>query len=124
MFREWFEIILQFSALLLYGGINIFNFDFNSLSQETSVVVTFAVIISLNCILFGILLLCYVIKFNIFYGYMFISINFASDTVFEFMYALFPLIYLTSSNSIFSLRSLGMYCIRSVTGVCTVLSVS
>ena len=50
IFREWFEILVQFYALLLYGGINIFSPNSNVLSQEPYVIQAFVIIISLNCI--------------------------------------------------------------------------
>lgn len=52
--REWIEIAIQFYALLLYGGINLFNPNSNVLSQEPFVIEAFAVIVAANCI-FGML---------------------------------------------------------------------
>ena len=51
IFREWFEIGVQFHALLLYGGINIFDTSENVLSQEPHVIATFAIIVATNCII-------------------------------------------------------------------------
>ena len=48
------------------------------------------------------------IFYNFVYGIVFHSINSLVDSVFEAMYTLFPLIYLTTGKSIFDLRSLGL----------------
>ena len=50
IFREWIEISVQFYALLLYGGINIFLPNSNVKSQNPNVIEAFAMIIGLNCI--------------------------------------------------------------------------
>ena len=42
------------------------------------------------------------------HGVVFHTINSSIDSVFETLYTLFPLIYLTSGDSIFDLRSLGL----------------
>ena len=52
--REWFEIGIQIYALLLFGGINIFNLNSIVLSQTPAIIKSFAVIVSLNCV-FGML---------------------------------------------------------------------
>ena len=51
IFREWIEITIQFYALMLYGGVNLFDSNSNVLSQSPNVVLSFAVIISLNAII-------------------------------------------------------------------------
>ena len=48
--REWFEVGIQVYALLLYGGINVFDLEANVLSQEPHIIETFSVIVALNCI--------------------------------------------------------------------------
>ena len=48
--REWFEIGIQIYALLLYGGVNVFNLDSNILSQKPRIIESFCVIVSGNCI--------------------------------------------------------------------------
>ena len=48
--REWFEIIVQFYALLLYGGINLISLDSKELSQTPEVIEAFTIIIGTNCI--------------------------------------------------------------------------
>ena len=50
IFKEWFEIGIQIYALLLYGGVNIFDLKSNVLSQTPYVIESFCIIISLNCI--------------------------------------------------------------------------
>ena len=50
IFREWFEIAIQIYALLLYGGINIFDIESNVLSQTSDIIESFAVIVSVNCV--------------------------------------------------------------------------
>ena len=108
--REWCEILIQLYALLLYGGINVFDLESNVLSQEVNIVKAFSIILGCNCICAGILLSLYAIKHNILNGNVFISVNFAVDTVFELLYVLFPLIYLTSGDArgVFDLKSLGL----------------
>ena len=48
--REWFEILIQIYALLLYGGINIFDLKSNVLSQSPDIIESFAIIVSVNCV--------------------------------------------------------------------------
>ena len=48
--REWFEIIAQIYALLLYGGVNVLALESNVLSQKPYIIEAFSVIISTNCI--------------------------------------------------------------------------
>ena len=50
MAKEWFEILIQIYALLLYGGINVFDSKLNVLSQSPDIIESFAVIISVNCL--------------------------------------------------------------------------
>ena len=53
IFREFIEIFIQFYALLLYGGINLFDFNSNSkklLTQHPDTVEAFAIIIGLNSV--------------------------------------------------------------------------
>ena len=61
----------------------------------------------------------YIVFHNVFHGKVFISLLFATDTVFEIIYAVFPLIYFTSNDdsnnstnysisNTFDLRSLGL----------------
>ena len=56
----------------------------------------------------GMLLICYIAFHNVLYGKLFISLNFVIDTVFEILYCLFPLWYLTPTRNVFDLTSLGM----------------
>ena len=70
--------------------------------------IEFAIIVGCNCIFAGLLLIIYVLFHNVVYGIVFHSINALIDALFEILYTLFPLIYLTSGNSIFDLRSLGL----------------
>lgn len=51
VFREWFEIGIQFYALLLYGGINLLNLNENILSQEPYIIEAFTIIVATNCII-------------------------------------------------------------------------
>ena len=55
----------------------------------------------------GLLLVLYVVLNQYFHGKVFISLNFVVDTIFEIVYCLFPLLYL-SGNDLFSLSSLGI----------------
>ena len=48
--REWFEIAIQIYALLMYGGINVFDIESNVLSQSPYIIESFAVIVSVNCL--------------------------------------------------------------------------
>ena len=61
------------------------------------------------CVAFsaGLLLVCYVVFNQYFNGKVFLSLNFALDTIFEIVYCLFPLLYL-SGDGLFSLSSLGI----------------
>ena len=68
----------------------------------------FAIIVGCNCIFAGLLLIIYAIFNNFIHGIVFHTINSLIDCVFEILYTLFPLIYLTSGDSIFDLRSLGL----------------
>ena len=70
--------------------------------------IEFAVIVGCNCIFAGLLLIIYVVFHNYIYGIVFHTINSLIDSLFEILYTLFPLIYLTSGDSIFDLRSLGL----------------
>lgn len=106
--REWIEIWIQFYALMLFGGIDFHNS--NVLAQEVNIVESFCVIVGLNAIVAGILLIMYTLRHDTINGNVFIAIYFTVDAIFEFIYVLFPLLYLTSddTNSIFSLKSLGL----------------
>ena len=81
--REFIEIFIQFYALLLYGGINLFNINSNVLSQEPYIIEVFAIIISLNCICAGSLLISYIIWHNILYGKVFLTLNFVMSYMFH-----------------------------------------
>ena len=70
--------------------------------------IVYIVCYSLYCILIaGLLLMCYVLLNQYFHGKVFLSLNFALDTIFEIVYCLFPLLYL-SGDELFSLSSLGI----------------
>ena len=47
--KEWFEIIIQIYALLLYGGINVVDLESNILSQSPDIIELFTIIVSVNC---------------------------------------------------------------------------
>ena len=106
---ECIEIFVQFYGLLLYGGWDLFEADNkNILAQETYVIKSFAMIIGLNCLLTGWLWILYIVWHDIIYGSLFVSLLFSIDALFEMLYTLFPLIYLTSGNGIFDTKSLGL----------------
>ena len=48
--REWIEILIQFYALLLYGGIHLLDPTANVLSQEPQIIQAFSKIVGVNCI--------------------------------------------------------------------------
>ena len=51
IFREWIEILIQFYALLLYGGYHLLYSSMNVLSQEPNTIQSFAIIVGLNSVL-------------------------------------------------------------------------
>ena len=108
---ECFEIFVQLCALLLYGGISIFDINCLTLSQSASIVQAFSIIVGLNAIIAGISWIGYVIIPAVFHGGIFFTLLFIVDTIFEIIYILFPLIYLTSNDAkygIFDIKSLGL----------------
>ena len=108
---ECFEIFIQLCALLLYGGISIFDINSLILSQSASIVQAFSTIVGLNTIMAGISWILYVAIPSVFHGGVFFTLLFIVDTIFEIIYILFPLIYLTSSDAkygIFDIKSLGL----------------
>eukprot|EP01084_Bolivina_argentea_P256440 431760_1 len=96
--REMFEIILQSQALLLYNGINIFNWYEVFLANEQKYIQLFAIFIFLNCITSGILWICYAFNPIFCHGLMFEYILYSCDAIFDVFYALYPLIIVLSST--------------------------
>ena len=108
MVREIIEICIQTYALLLYGGLDIFDPNRNVLAQRPLIIQDMAIILGLNCIFTGIIFMLYIVKHNVIHGKSFLTLVFIVDTTFEIFYVLFPLLYLTHGDSLFDLRSLGL----------------
>ena len=114
---ESIEIIIQFYVLHLYSGIDIsvgiFDNDateshYETLATQPYKIEIYAMIVGLNGILTGCLWIAYVVFHSRLYGALFIALLYCVDTIFEICYVLFPLIYMTSGDSIFDLETLGL----------------
>ena len=105
---EIIETLVQLIGLCIFGGINIFSSNSVVLSQEHYVVESFAIIVGLNGIVTGLAWMMYIIWHNTWNGALFVGLIFFIDTTFEVLYTLFPLIYLTTGDTIFDLKSLGL----------------
>ena len=110
MIGEIFEISVQLYGLLLYGGINLFDMNNIPLAQEYYVIFVFSVIIAANCVFVGLGWMTYICIHNTCHGTLFFGSLFFIDIIFDIMYVLFPLIYLTNYQNefVFSLRRLGL----------------
>ena len=64
----YYKYAFQLFGLFLYGGVNLLDVDSNIpvLSQNPSVIESFAIIVALNCIFEGTLLIGYIALWNIF----------------------------------------------------------
>ena len=60
IFWEIMEIIVQFYALCLYGGLNLFHMDTVVLGQHVDIFESFAIIVGLNCVLAGVSWIVYI----------------------------------------------------------------
>ena len=80
------------------------------LGQEYHVILVFSIIIAANCVFVVLGWMVYICHHNTCHGTLFFSSLFFIDTIFDIMYVLFPLVYLTSYQNefIFSLRRLGL----------------
>ena len=91
MAREVFEIVVQFVAFLNYNGLNVFDLNQVSLAYQESEIILFAWILGLNGLFCGILWLFYVYLHGYCYGTFFKYLMFLIDTIFDTMYALYPI---------------------------------
>ena len=96
--RELIEIVLQTLAGYNYNGFNVFSPNETILAFKQNDIKFFFVLLSLNCILIGILWLFYVCFYKYCHGRSFKQIIFFIDTIFDTLYALFPIIVITNEN--------------------------
>ena len=101
IFREMFEIIFQYLALLNYNGINLLNPNELVLAFKDWQVLTFSILLGLNAIIFGLLWIVYILDVSRLIGScqcrgrLFKTIIFGVDTLFDTFYALFPIVLVT-----------------------------
>ena len=98
LIRELIEIFLQMLAIYNYNGLNIFDQDEIVLAYKESEIKLFCILLSLNCILVGLLWLFYTCCYQHCHGYSFKQLLFFIDTIFDTFYALFPIILITNEN--------------------------
>ena len=117
MSRETFEIIIQSIVFLQYGGaqsslLYLF-YSSNKLiaAESKQYVMLFAIFLSSNCILTGLLWLLYLYKNNINFikqGKLFGYLLFILDAIFDTFYAIFPLLLL-GDNLTFGTAAAALY---------------
>ena len=98
MAREIFEILIQFIAFLNYNGLNVFDLNQVSLSYQQNEIIIFAWILGLNCVFSGILWILYVFWHRLFQGAFYKYLVFIIDTIFDTMYALYPIAVIISQT--------------------------
>ena len=101
--REFIEICIQSSALLLYNGTYLWTDPFDDdtdirLAQSAKYVKVFTVFLCCNCITAGILWIFYALKPYLCHGVLFYLILSSFDALFDIFYALFPLIIVFSNK--------------------------
>ena len=110
--KETLEIMLQTIAFYFYGGsqstfikfVNSGNVDTNStviLAEKIEYVSLFAYVLSVDCIIIGILWCLYIFQHEIFRASFFRYLLFSIDFVFDMFYATFPLFLIGQSNLAF-----------------------
>ena len=113
--RELVEIIVQIIAVYNYNGTNIFDNNQIILAAKPSHVKLFAILLCSNSISVGILWIFYIFQNKLCHGEFFKNLVFVIDTLFDTLYALFPIIIVTYqsglniSYAIGSLQSQNMY---------------
>ena len=98
LLRELMEITLQIFAAYQYNGLNIFSPNDVVLAFGPTEVKLFCLLLSINCIIMGILWLFYVFCHKSCHGIFFKQLIFVTDTIFDTFYALYPIIVISNQN--------------------------
>ena len=102
LLREGAELLLQTQVLYIYSGYNLFTQEIE-LGKKPGVVIAFAVMLCINCIMYGICWLGYAFIGRLCRGIFFKQLLYVVDTIFDTFYAIFPLIMALQEQSNFSL---------------------
>ena len=102
--REFVEISLQSTALLLYNGTQVLSSPSDDhaeirLAQNAEYVKIFTVFLCSNAIVSGILWIFYALKPSLCHGLLFQLLLYGSDALFDTFYALYPLIVVVAEDS-------------------------
>ena len=99
MLKEIVEIVFQTLALYNYNGVNVFDPNQVVLAYPRSAIMLFASLLGGNAIIVGILWILYVLNHKLCQGLFFKQLVFATDTVFEGFYALFPILVISTQTN-------------------------
>ena len=121
--REIIEILFQVFAAFNYNGLNLFDKNEIVLAYQESDIKLFCFLLSMNCIIVGILWFGYIVAYKFCHGIFFKHVIFVLDTLFDTFYALFPIIVVTNQSgfdlqlAVGSLQTKNMYVIYYVSCV-------
>ena len=96
--REMIEILFQTFALYYYNGLNVLNPSELVLGYKENEIKLFAILLSLNCIIIGVLWVFYIFAHNLCHGLFFKQIVVIVDSMFDTFYALYPIILVTNQT--------------------------
>ena len=102
--REVIEILLQILAAYNYNGYNLLAPEQVVLPYKDSQVMTFCILLSVNCVFTGILWLCYTFIHKLCHGSFFKQLIFFVDTIFDTFYVIFPIVIVVTNTSGFNLK--------------------
>ena len=115
--RELIEIILQIFAVYNYNGLDVFDANDSVLAYKEFDIKLFCVLLSVNCLLTGILWLFYIFCHGFCHGIFFKNLIFVTDAIFDTFYALFPIVIVTNQHGRFNtqlavavLQSTNLFC--------------
>ena len=103
MLREMVEILFQIFAAFNYNGLNLLNKTQLVLAYNENSVKLFAILLSTNSIICGIFWTFYVFGNHLCRGIFFKQMLFVVDTIFDSLYALYPIIVIYNEPGPFRL---------------------
>ena len=92
VFKESTEILFQVIALHYYNGFNLIGNSQTYLAYGENEILVFAILLGMNCIVFGILWIFYFFCHKICFGIFYKQVIFIADSFFDAFYALYPII--------------------------------
>ena len=94
--KESIEISFQMLALHYYNGLNIFDSSETILAYGETEITIFAILLGLNCTIFGILWVFYFFCQKLCFGTFYKQVVFIVDSLFDAFYALYPIMVIAN----------------------------